>query len=275
MTIPLKKHSGIDISLNPETFEIRFGDSIAVGKKSVRLWQEMKEFVEDPAYRPTRNEIYYVFRNVAETRDAERIKERKLRYDITVIPQGLFASKRKEYFRTAGHYHPPKPGSGVPYPEVYEVLYGRGQFLIQRQDHDNPAILSEVYIVEAGPGEKVLMPPGFGHISINTGNEPLVLCNWIADDFNYDYGPYEKFKGGGYWLVEGFIPNTIEFEKNHNYAEVPEIKKLRPKELPEFGLIRGQPMYELARSLEWLDFLRSPEDFERSLNVEHCFRAIG
>ncbi|MFY9461724.1 MAG: glucose-6-phosphate isomerase family protein [Candidatus Sungiibacteriota bacterium] len=275
MTLSLKKISGLEIWLNPETLEIRFGDNISVGKKSVRLWQEMKEFVENPSAEPTREEIYYVFRNVSETRDAGRIKEKELRYDITVIPTGLFVSKHKEYFRTAGHYHPPKAETAVPYPEVYEVLYGRGQFLIQRRDPNNPAILSEVYIVEAGPGEKVLMPPGFGHISVNTGKDALVLANWIADNFQYDYTPYQKFKGGGYWLVEGFIQNTIEFEKNHNYAEIPEIKKLRPKELPEFGLIRGKPMYEVAHALERLDFLRSPENFERNLGIEHCFKEIG
>ena len=275
MMIHLKESSGLDFSFNPETLEMRFGDGIAVGKKSVRIWKEMREFVENPSAEPTREEVYYVFRSVSETRDASRIKEKGLRYDITIIPPGLFVSKRREYFRTAGHYHPSKTETGIAYPEVYEVLYGRGQFLLQRPSPDNPAILSEMYIIEAGPGEKVLMPPGFGHISVNAGDAALVLANWIADAFQYDYEPYKKFKGGGYWLVEGFIQNTIEFEKNHNYGEVPEIKKLRPKELPEFGLIRGKPMYELANVLERLDFLRSPENFERNLGREHCFREIG
>lgn len=275
MTFSLKKISGLEIWLNPERYEIHFGKNIVVGKKSIRTWKEMREFVEDPSAEPTQDEIYRVWRSVAETGDAAHLKERRLRYDLTLIPPGLFVSQRKEYFRTVGHYHPPKAENSLPYPEAYEVLYGRGYFMLQRPEPNDAAILSEAYIVEAGPGEKVVMPPGFGHISVNTGATPLILTNWIADTFQYDYAPYKKFKGGGWWLLQGFIPDTIEFDKNHNYTEVPEIKKFRPKELPEFGLVRGRPMYTLAQELELLEFLSSPENFEKSLTVEHCFRAIS
>ena len=73
-------------------------------------------------------ELYFMYREVARREEREEIRRRGLRYDITVIKPGLLGS---EYIKTAGHYHPFKPGTGLTYPEVYEVLYGRGHYLLQ------------------------------------------------------------------------------------------------------------------------------------------------
>lgn len=284
MTLPIKEFAGLDISVDAETFAIRLGSNIEAGQQSVRTWDEMREFAVASDIQPSRHEIYYVARNIAQRSDADRIKTAHLRYDITIIPPGMFvahqrqnsplAGRRSEYFRTAGHYHPIKPGTSIGFPEVYEVLYGHGYFVIQRPDPKNAGILLEVYAVEAAPGEKIVMPPGFGHISINAFNQPLILSNWIADTFEYDYTPYKRFMGGGYWLVEGLVRNTIEFEKNTNYTEVPNIIKLRPKELPEFGLAKRRPMYSLVQDIEKLSFLSSPEDFVKDVTIERCFRML-
>ncbi|MEK9147991.1 MAG: glucose-6-phosphate isomerase family protein [Patescibacteria group bacterium] len=270
----IERPSGLPIAFNPLTCTISWPDSIAVGRASTRTLEEMKEFIREPQAKARQDGVYHVYRNLSRHEDAARIRAARVRYDITVIPPGAFAGQRREFLRTAGHYHALKPGTAIAYPEVYEVIAGRAYWLLQRPLTEDLSRLEETYIVEAGPGEKAVMLPRFGHISINASDEPLVIANWISDTFQYDYQPYHRFHGGGYWVLEGDMPDTVEFERNHNYASVPELKKLRPKEAPELGLERSRPLYSLAHNLDRLSFLNNPEEFTSILTLDHCYRTI-
>lgn len=274
MDIFVKKHAGLDAVIDSSTATLIFREPVTVEKESVRIWTEMKTYAAESTAMPSRNDIYHVYRNIARPPDRKRIAVAGIRYDITVMPSGFFSGAKKEFFRTAGHYHPLKPGTDLAYPEIFEVLAGRAYFTMQKPFANDSAVLEEIYAVEAGPGEKVIMPPGFGHLSVNSSSETLILGNWVADSFSYDYKSYENMHGAGYWVNEGFIEGTIEFEKNHHYQEVPELKKLRPKELPEFGVLWKMPLYMLAESLEKLSFLTHPEDFREKLAVSRCFRSV-
>lgn len=270
----IEHQSGLPIAFDPSANAIHWSEGVQAGEPRVRTLEEMRDYISEPDAQALTNTIYTVHRNVARHEDSGRIAAAGLRYDITVIPPGSFAGRKKEFFRTAGHYHPLAPGGEIAYPEVYEVLIGRAYWLLQRPDAGNPAMLEEVYLVEAGPGEKAVMPPGFGHLSINVRAEPLVLANWIADSFAYDYAPYRRARGGGYWALEGETPDTVEFELNTNYARVAELKKLRPREAPSLGLLRSQPLYGLADNLEKLRFLSDPRPFAGLLAVDKCYRAV-
>ncbi|MDP3727483.1 MAG: glucose-6-phosphate isomerase family protein [bacterium] len=283
----IEHQSGLPIAFDPVSGSIHWSEGIAADEPQVRSFSEMREQIREPEAVPPRDAIYTVYRHVARKEDAPAIREARLRYDITIIPAGCFQGTRREFVRTAGHYHTVPP-SGIAYPEVYEVISGRAHWLIQRSarparlpdgqaggpETENPAALEAVYLIEAGPGEKALIPPGFGHISINAGTDPLVMANWISDACTYDYEPFRKFRGGGYWILEGETPGTVEFEQNPGYTAVPELKKLHPKEISEFGLVRSRPLYSLAQELERLAFLNDPEPFLESLDIDRGYRRV-
>ena len=269
----LERQSGLPIAFDPGAAAIHRPPAVVGGEESVRTAEAMQEYVSDPSARPTQETVYTVYRNLARPQDAAAIAHAQVRYDMTVIRPGFFIGERKEFFRTAGHYHSLKAESGIAYPEVYEVISGRAYWLLQRPAAEEPARLEEIYLVEAGPGEKAVMLPGFGHISVNVHSEPLILSNWINDTFGYNYEPYQRFRGGGYWVVER-TPDLIEFEKNPHYREVPELSKLRPREVPEFGLLKSRPAYSLASELAKLRFLNAPEEFLSLLTLENCYRAL-
>lgn len=274
----IEHQSGLPIAFDPLSGAIHWPEGIAADKAHVRSFAEMREQIREPEASPPRDAVYTVYRHVARKVDAAAIRNARLRYDITIIPPGCFRGTRNEFVRTAGHYHTLLPGGpssgGMTYPEVYEVISGRADWLIQRPRAENPSTLEAVFLIEAGPGEKALIPPGFGHISINAGTNPLVMANWISEDCTYDYGPFRKFRGGGYWLLEGEMPGTIECERNPGYAAVPELEKLRPKEIPELGLVRSRPLYSLAREPERLRFLNDPEPFLGLLGIDTCYRRV-
>lgn len=265
--VDLQKISGLPISLDKEKLDINFEGEFPSVKKSARTLEELKVYLKDPQNLKGPDPAYLVWRQAHLKEDDEEIKKNLMRYDITLLAPGLIG---EEFVKTAGHYHAVKPGTGLTFPEVYEVLYGRGYFLIQKMDDGFSQVL-EVYLVEAAPGQKVLVPPGFGHVTVNVFDGALAVANWISTDMTYNYEPYERYRGGAYYFTAN-QSGGIDILPNKNYGKVPEIKKLMAEELPKFDLIKSKPMYELARDLDKLRFLNYPEEFANDIDVKKVYK---
>jgi glucose-6-phosphate isomerase, archaeal len=137
--------------------------------------------------------LYHMYRDLAmNEEDREILPRQNIRYDITVIPPAVLAG---EYVKTKGHYHPENP-AGIGYPELYQVLAGEVHFLLQRKN------LSDVVAVAASAGEFVLIPPGYGHVSINSGKELLVMANLVSTQFESEYALYEEMRSGAFYAME-------------------------------------------------------------------------
>ncbi|MEW6007695.1 MAG: glucose-6-phosphate isomerase family protein [bacterium] len=187
--------------------------------------------------------LYYMYRDLSQNEgDREKIETHNLRYDITIIPPNMLGC---EYVKTAGHFHPNFANSNLSYPEIYEVLEGRAIYLMQKDD------FSDVYFVSASCGDKVIIPPNYGHITINKEKERLVMGNWVSSLFSSIYGPIKEKGGGAYFLtIDGWIKN--ERYKNH--------PPLRNPPCPDYKDIKkGIPMYSLVDNPSLLKFLSSPD----------------
>jgi len=203
-----------------------------------------------------RADLYYMYRNVARDEDRAILAKHGLRFDITVIMPGLIG---QEYNKTVGHYHPVKSGTSCTYPEVYEVLSGEATYLLQRPG-DQVGRVADAYIVTALAGDKVVIPPGYGHITINAKNTPLVMANWVAAEFASVYGEIKELCGGAYYLLEKNLAG--EWMPNPRYTELPALRFVEPQEHVEFGLKAGEPMYRIIiETPDKLRFLTHPEEF--------------
>ena len=193
-------------------------------------------------------ELYYMYRDLyLSLSDRDRLLDQGLRYDITVIPPGMLGL---EYIKTAGHYHPLPPGGRVSYPEIYEVLEGEAMYLLQKQD------LSDVVAVNASAGDKVMVPPDYGHITINRSNKTLKMANFVARAFSSLYEPYRQKGGGAYFFTkDGFIKNTC----CHEAAELRRVDAPDNSLLRKLGITKGKEMYPLLREPGRLDLLVKPE----------------
>jgi oxalate decarboxylase/phosphoglucose isomerase-like protein (cupin superfamily) len=197
--------------------------------------------------------VYDVYRDVASVDN--------LRYDITFLyPEKL----GNELPKTYGHYHKNEMM------EIMEVVSGQAWWLLQRYDKD-PKIIKEAYLIKADENEKAIFPPGFGVISINPEKEnALVLSNWLSLKMESDYAPYEQLRGACYYVLEK-ENGEIVFEKNSNYQEVPELIKLKPKEIPELEITFDKPLYSYIKTPEKLDFLNNPQKYKNILTIENCY----
>ena len=250
--IDLQEFSGLPIKLGADN-KLIFGEGLTKVVPAVRMLKAdgikdkegLEKVVKDPTIITEANKdtiLYHMYRAIYEDED--------LRYDITVIPPAMLGS---EYVKTTGHFHP-----GL-YPEVYEVLSGEAYYLLQKKDG------SDFIIVHARKGDKVVIPPDYGHITVNAGKKTLVMANWVSNRFKSEYGEIKKKRGAMYYLEEG-EDGELEITRNPNYEDVPGIRVMRPADLIDrFGLERNVPMYSLiSEAPEKLDFLNNPEKYEEA-----------
>lgn len=228
-------------------------DIISKGvKPGIRMLFDMKDVIYDRDWLTSAEnvELYYMYRELSlAKKDAHSMKEHGLRYDITVIPPRMLGC---EFVKTAGHYHPFVPGTKVTYPEIYEVLGGEANYILQKPDDDG---IEDVILIKASEGDKVIIPPGYGHLTVNASNKELKMANWVARDFDSIYPPIKEKGGGAYFLLDKGIV------KNPRYEKVPEIKFRKPANLKEIGLQKSKEMYGLVRDLRILEFLTKPYEY--------------
>ncbi len=215
---------------------------------SVRTSEDMENvFAVRPSNHDPKTPLYYMYRDLYQTHgDHTWLERHHLRYDITRIPPGLING---EYTKTKGHYHP-KNAAGIPYPEVYEVLSGSAYYLLQKRDH------TDVILVPAHAGDTVLIPPGYGHVTINPAPDELVMANLVSTDFASEYGEINAMHGAAYYYMkrEGWVPNT-------NYGDPIPMHVILPLPLPELGLTEGRSLYEMVGTCDTLDVMNRPEEF--------------
>ena len=236
---------------------MKFGDKIAVA--DVRKLHDMEDVLFDKEWfektEEINKDIYYMFRNLAKNDDdLEVIEGHHLRYDITVIPPGMLGL---EYTKTVGHYHPQVPRTDISYPEIYQVLEGSATYLMQKIGNED--VLQDIVVITAEKGDLVLIPPGYGHVTINASENTLKMANWVCRDFSSIYEPIKRLSGASYFLLkDGFV-------KNPHYRNVLPIRFLRPLDYNNLGLISGENMYTLVPKIEKLQFLTYPQNFFRCL----------
>lgn len=174
----------------------------------IRYLNDMKEVLYDQQWAETapNMELYYMYRGVEQ--------KEELRYDITVIPSRMLG---KEFVKTKGHYHRNK------FQEVYIVLKGEAIFLLQKSFSQDQNKIEDVLAIKAKPKEIVIVPPLYGHVTINPGKEKLEIGNWISKKCENIYGPIEKNGGACYFYTQsGWI-------KNEKYEVIPELRFQKPK----------------------------------------------
>ncbi|WP_292371765.1 MULTISPECIES: glucose-6-phosphate isomerase family protein [unclassified Methanosarcina] len=234
---------------------MKFGDKVTMA--DVRKLHDMEDVVFDREWfeeTEVRNrDVYYMFRDLAKNdSELETIKAHHLRYDITVIPPAMLGS---EYIKTVGHYHPRVPGTNIYYPEIYQVLEGSATYLLQKVKTGEEDLVLDVVVITAEKGDLVLVPPGYGHVTINASDKTLEMANWVCRDFSSVYEPIKRLSGASYFLLkDGFVKNPL-------YRNIPHIRHLKPLEHNEIGLSSGESMYELVHRIEKLRFLTAPQDF--------------
>jgi len=149
--------------------------------------------------------------------DRTVIVDHGLRYDITVIPPRMLGS---EYVKDKGTFRPGDRRYG-------HVVPGSLRDHPRHRPLPAPAVRRRqgrrVVLIEARDGDKVIIPPNYGHVTINPSGEELKMANWVSRNFSSDYGPYQKCGGAAYYELVGG-----KMARNGRCDHAPEIRYLKP-----------------------------------------------
>lgn len=216
-----------------------------VPEPQVRTVDDIRRVLASPEC-PCSGPAYYMYRDLAKrSEDRDWLLKQRVRFDITVIPPKTICG---EYIKTKGHYHPENE-QGVAYPEVYEVLQGEGHFLLQRLD------LSEIVCISATAGKKVMIPPGYGHVTINPSPlKTLVMANLVSSEFESIYSPYEEKCGAAYYEMIG-----NQFVRNPCYDRIGRLRCAPALKNGALGIQERRGLYSLVEERRDLSFLNHPE----------------
>jgi glucose-6-phosphate isomerase len=220
---------------------------------SVRTIDQMRPVLADAGC-ACEAPLYFMYRDLARSdADWRWLHDHHLRYDLTVIPPRDLCG---EFVKTKGHYHPDTP-QGIGYPEIYEVMEGSVHYLLQSRP------LHDVVLISADEGDIVIIPPGYGHVSINPSfDRTLVMANIVSTAFESEYGEYETLHGAAYYeMTDG---NLV---KNPHYLYAPPVRHLDAASGHGAHRFCKRPIYDLLGDEEALAFLNDPERFMPALSV--------
>lgn len=244
-------------------------DFIKDNVPDIRFLNDMKDFVYDKKWAESapNYEMYYMYRSMAkDENDKEKISKNNLRYNITIISPQMLG---QEFPKTIGHEHGLVPNEDITYPEIYEVLEGEAIYLLQKRDNNK---IIDIYAVKTKAGEKCIVPPSYGHVTINASGKDVIMADWSEKNFKSDYSPLRNNRGAGYYalrnpsVILSEANNPIDWQKNNNYSEIPELKIYNAKDFnwlfKRFGINMDTPMYDYLNNPEKLDFLKHPQKYK-------------
>lgn len=271
----LEKPSGLPISVEGDKLVSR-NELLIVPAPESRNLDQVRPYLLNPKANFKRQAVYDIYRGVALKNDQPLLKKHGLRYDITTIFPGLLGG---EFAKTIGHHHAVKPGTHFEYPEIYGVISGTAFFLLERGAETGNA--PEAYLIEAVSGDKIVVPPDFGHVTINRGDDPLIIANLFIDNVKSNYEFFKNHHGAAHYVVKKGArleeKPILEIDeaaivKNNHYLKFGFIKVVRPREVKELGAVSDKPLYRIfVDAPETFKFLKYPEEFAGLLLPEKLF----
>ncbi len=228
------------------------GDSLVFqGRKiepSIRTLAQMRPVLAQPekeANSEAQEPLYYMYRAAKSFG--------RIRYDITRILAREICGERNKTF---GHVHPRSP-SGTPWAEIYEVLYGEAHFLLQKVSSLG---VEDALLLSASKGDCLIIPPWYGHVTINPGKKTLLLANLVCELFESDYSPYAQRRGACFYEM-----SNGKMVRNKNYGDGFELRKEKAAKFSSsfgvFAPFEKKSLLKAAESKKNIEFLENPGIF--------------
>jgi glucose-6-phosphate isomerase len=192
--------------------------------------------------------VYCIAMDVGREEHAEALRQRMLLFGVVAYESGRLGD---EPVRSQGHVHAIAPHCGWSTPELFEIWQGEAIIYAQETVMDRPG---RCIAIEAGPGDKIVIPPGWAHCVINRNPESRMMFGaWCDREYGFVYDGV-RAHGGLAWfpvLHEG----NLEWQRNPSY-EPSQLISRSARSYPELGVSSELPIYEqFARdhnSMQWV-----------------------
>lgn len=247
--------SGLDLFLE-DSGKMTLGESLILAGTGHKSASDMKGLLANEDGIDPKEWAYDTYRSIMRPADSDLYEERQMSYDVTVIAPGTFNGECK---KTSGHYHGWNPSHTNTYGEVYEVISGTAMFVLQKSPdfEENPkaAQIEDVILVTVPAGKTLLVPPNYGHCSVNIGEAPLVFSNVAYAPCPVIYDSVKAHHGMAYYIFRD-EDGALDVRKNPSYegVKLPEPKFATVRECPELGIDFSYGVYH--------NFVTNPDAFD-------------
>ncbi len=243
----------LDIRLDSARLAIQYGPEAFGPEPEYRRLDNIRASLRDPGCIGP-DPVYAIAMDVGRVQDAHELHRRMLLFGAVAYAAGTLGD---EPVRSQGHVHKIAPHCGWSTPELFEIWEGRAIVYAQENAGEDPG---RCIAVEAGPGEQVVVPPGWAHAVINADPAVRMLVGACCDrQYGFEYGAI-RAHGGLAWfpIVRGA---GIEWERNPSYR-ASQLVRRKAREYAELALLRSVPIYE--------QFVHHPESVQWVSEPERC-----
>jgi glucose-6-phosphate isomerase, archaeal len=247
--------SGLDIRFVKDQLDFSYGSGIFGPGIEYRTLDSIRQSLRDPKSTGP-DPVYAIAMDVGRDEDLDELKKRMLLFGVVVYAQGKLGN---EPVRSQGHVHAISPHCGWSTPELFEIWEGRAIIYGQERSGDEPG---RCIAVEAGPGDKVVVPPGWAHFVVNAdADSRLIFGAWCDRQYGFDYTEMRAHHGLAWFPLVDDI-GTISWKQNPHYSSS-KLAVREARDYPELDIPSDTPIYECFRcnpeSVQWVS---DPARFE-------------
>ena len=227
--------SGLPIKFDRLAMQFEYGHGIFGPSVEHRKLETIRPSLRNP-HCTGPDPVYAIAMDVGRSEDIDELQRRMLLFGVVMYAAGRLGN---EPVRSQGHVHPISPHSGWSAPELFEIWEGRAIIYGQENSGDDPG---RCIAIEAGPGDKVVMPPNWAHFVANADpDSTLIFGAWCDRQYGFDYTQMRAHHGLAWYPLLDAL-GRMSWEANPTYSRSHlELKKARS--YPELGLSRATPIY--------------------------------
>jgi glucose-6-phosphate isomerase len=239
---------GLDIQFLKSPMDFRYGAGVFGPRPEYRSLDAIRGSLRDPECTGP-NPVYAIAMDVGRVEDREELNSRMLLFGIVTYAKGRLGDGP---VRSQGHVHAIAPHCGWSTPELFEIWDGRAIIYGQEKSGDDPG---RCIAIEAGPGERVVMPPGWAHYVLNaTLDSTLTFGAWCDRQYGFDYTQMRAHHGLA-WFPRMAIDGVISWVSNPSYS-VSRLESRNARTYPELGVSPATSIYEHIHhdpeSVQWV-----------------------
>jgi glucose-6-phosphate isomerase len=212
MSLPLTESTfnpGLDLQLAEQSLSFSYGAGTFGPVPEMRSLDAIRPSLLDPGCSGP-DPVYGICMDIGKQADRDDLISRYLLFGVVAYASGTLG---REPVRSQGHVHAISPHSGWSAPELFEIWQGRAIIYAQESAGSDPG---RCFAIEAGPGDHVVIPPGWAHCVINADPCERMVFGALCDrQYGFVYDGVRAHRGLAWFpLVEA---GTIAWQKNPSY----------------------------------------------------------
>ncbi len=239
---------GLNVQIVHDPLGFQYGPGIFGPKPEYRRLDSIRSSLSDPACSGP-DPVYAIAMDVGKEEHRAELQARTLLFGLVTFAVGRLG---EEPVRSQGHVHRISSHSGWSPPELYEIWSGRAVIYMQEFAANDPG---RCFAVEAGPGDVVVVPPGWAHATLSADPaRPMTFAAWCDREYGFLYDEVRK-RGGLAWYAVLDAAGRLEWRPNPKYRKS-QLVVGPPRDYRELGLDRSTPIYarfeQDPSSVQWV-----------------------